>query len=267
MALPQKTVEEREFTDAQVEESGRLMEEMPRIEAALKNYLSLKMAEGLCPPAEAAAEAPAPSSAASSAALQGCARVLLKTLNATQLPPAPEWSQRHPQGQEELGVDFITRLGNYKVVQVLWTKCLTAGQKPAKMLGKSSLRLVMPEVASQILADAPSSAGAAKATEEELRSFLAGFEAALVGDVSDAASEAAIVWCEDLRAALAARQQARNALAQDRVDRQKSADAFSEELKATLAGQVPPNSSSGVHIEEVIDHPDETMEPPQESSV
>merc|ERR1711865_68101 len=75
--------DEREFTDSQVEESGRLMEEMPRIDAALKNFLSLKMAEGLAPSLqpESGSDAPGTTSsspAAPSAALQGCARVILK---------------------------------------------------------------------------------------------------------------------------------------------------------------------------------------------
>jgi hypothetical protein len=246
---PQKTEGEREFTEAQVEESGRLMQEMPRIEGALKNYLSLKLAEGLALPDEAGAEASGTPSATSSAALQGCARVLLKTLNALELPPAPEWSQRYPQGEEERGMDFVARIGDYKVVQALWSKCLAAGQKPAKMLGKSSLRFVLPEVISQVLADASSSAAAAKATEEELRSFLTGFDSALSADAADPSSDAAIVWCEDLRTALAARQAARKAEAEERLARQKTADGYADELRATLTGQVPPNSS--VQIEEV----------------
>jgi len=245
---------EHEFTEAQVEESGRLMEEVPRIEAALKNFLSLKMAEGLAPP-EPGAEAPASaaSSPASNSSLQGCARVLLKGLNALELPPAPEWGKRHPQGKEELGLDFISRLGSYKVVQALWTKCLSAGQKPAKMLGKSSLRYALPEVSSQLLADLATSAASAKATEEELRTFLVGFEAALAGDVADPMSEAAVTWCSDLRATLAERQKARQALAEERVARQKSSETFSSELQAALSGQEAPLGMppSTVQIEEV----------------
>jgi hypothetical protein len=245
--------EERAFTDAQVEESGRLMEEMPRIEAGLKNYLSLKMAEGLTASSmEVSAATPSSSSSASSsAALQGCARVLLKTLNAMELPPAPEWSQRHPQGDEETGIDFMSRLSSYRIVQALWAKCLAAGQKPAKLLGKSSLKFALPEAVAQVLANPTVSAEAAKASEEELRSFLAGFESALAGDVSDPSSEASIVWCDDLRNALAARQQVRKVEAQERADRQKSADAFSSELQATLTGHSPPATlSSTVRIEE-----------------
>merc|ERR1712139_11430 len=128
------------------------------------------------------------------------------------------------------------------------------------MLGKSSLKLVLPEVTSQLLADSSvaSSAASAKASEEELRSFLAGFEAAIHGDASDPANDAAIVWCENQSTALAARQQARKASAEERIARQKSAEGYAAELKAAIAGQVPPNSSSGVHIEEVEEASQET---------
>jgi hypothetical protein len=255
--LPQKTEVEHEFTDAQVEESGRLMEEVPRIEGALKNYLSNKMAEGLSDMAasrsatEDAEAEPVSTPATSSASLQGCARVILKTLNALQLPPAPEWSQRHPQKEEEQGMDFIARVGSYKVVQALWSKCLAAGQKPAKLLGKSSLKFALIEVSSQLLADLPASAAAAKASEEEFRIFLAGFEATLTEDASDPLSEAAIVWCADLRAALTERQQARKAVAEERVNRQKSAESFNNEMKAALSGYAPADVPSSVQIEEV----------------
>jgi len=243
---------EREFTEAQVEESGRLMQEVPRIEAALKNYLSNMMAEGFAPSTDASGYA-APSSASSMAAMQGCARVVLKTLNALPLPPGTEWSQRYPQGEAELGMDFVTRIGSYKVVQALWSKCLAGGEKPAKMLGKSSLRFALPEVISQVLADAPASAAAAKATEEQLRTFLAGFEATLEGDAGDFASEASIVWCADLQAALRARSEARTVEAKERVERQRSAEDFAAELKATLSGQAEPNST-GVTIEHISSH-------------
>lgn len=255
-APPQKMEGEREFTEAQVEESGRLMEEMPRIEAALKNYLSLKMAEGLVLDEQSDDAKGQVAASISPAALQGCARVLLKTLNSIQLPTAPEWSQRHPQGKEEPAMDFLSRVGSYKVVRVLWEKCKDPqagkpGVKPAKMLGKSALKFVLPEVTSKLLADAQASAADAKAGELEFRSFISGFEATLNADAADPVSEAALVWCVDMKAALAARQQARQADAEERVARQKSAETFTDEMRATLSGHVPPNSSSGVHIEEV----------------
>jgi hypothetical protein len=246
---------EREFTDAQVEECGRLMQELPSIESAIKNYLSMRLAEGLSPSIDAdmdgAAAATATSSASMATSLQGCARVILIACNALELPAAPEWSHRHPQGEDESGMDFIARIGSYKVVQHLLTKARSAGQKPAKMLGKSALRFVLPAISSQLLENIASSATSAKASESDFQSFLAGFEAALAGDASDPASVSAIVWCVDMRSAVAERQKLRKAEAEERVARQKSAETFSAELRETLAGHVPPNSTSSVQIEEV----------------
>ena len=64
-------------------------------------------------------------------------------------------------------MDFIARLGSYKVVQALWTKCRSAGEKPAKLLGQSALRVVFPEVSTQLLNRLPAAAAEAKATESE----------------------------------------------------------------------------------------------------
>lgn len=253
MAVEPALGQEREFTDAQLEESQRLMEETPRIEAALKNFLSLKLAEGLTP--DTAVETTAPNTernaATSAASLQGCARVLLKTLNSLELPKAPEWGARHPQGEDEPSLEYLTRLSTYKVVQFLWAKCLSANQKPAKCLGKESLKYALAEAMSQIRTDIGVSAASAKATEDELQLFLDGFELALKHDASDVASDAALVWSSDLRIALAARQHARKLEADERVAREKSAEAFSSELRATLSGNVAPNSS--VQIEEVAE--------------
>merc|ERR1711966_423286 len=134
-----------------------------------------------------------------------------------------------------------------------WNKCIAAGEKPAKMLGRSALRFALPEVSSQLLLDISASAAAAKATQEELQCFLEEFEATLVSDSSDPASESSIVWCADLRAALLARQLARKAEAEERVNRQTSADTFSAELKSSLLAQDPSELPSGVQIEEVTE--------------
>ena len=62
---------------------------MPRIESALKNYLSLKMAQSLAPPFESPApeadsEMQPVAAPMDATGLQGCARALLKTLNALE---------------------------------------------------------------------------------------------------------------------------------------------------------------------------------------
>lgn len=250
---------EPEFTEAQLADAGRLMEEMPRIEAALKNYLSMKMAEGLTTGSEAdKGTSGAKSVAASATALQGCARVVLKSLNALDLPPAPQWGLRHSQGEEESAVAYMTRLGQYKVVQALWSRCRAADQKPAKLLGRSSLQFAFPEVSTQILADLAACASSARATEEQLREFITGFASTLIDDSSamatdDGPSDTELVWATNMAAALAARQEARKSQAAERVQRATTADEFSMQLRAALGGEAQAADTPGVQIEEVHD--------------
>merc|ERR1719343_490114 len=91
------------------------------------------------------------SSPANPAVLQGCARVVLKVTNTLELHPAPVWSQMHPQGDSESGGDFMARIGAYKVVHALWDRCTNADQKPAKLLGRTTMRQIYPEVVTKIL--------------------------------------------------------------------------------------------------------------------
>lgn len=229
-----------------------MKEEVPRIDAALKNFLSLKMAEGL---SAADAAGSHTEGALSQQAAMGCARVLLKALNAADLPPAPEWGQRHPQAEDERGVDFMDRLSEYKVVRALWTCCRAAGQKPSRLLGRSALRCAYADVALELLARAPSEAAAAGATEEQLRAFVEDFGRSLAeGPAQDAAAD--LVWATDVKAAVAARQRARVAEAAEREQRAESAEAFGEELRAALAQQGlphPQEAGSSVQVEEVAE--------------
>jgi len=240
---------ERAFTDSQLQDAQRIMEEIPRIEAALKNYLSLKMAEGLAPAGDSVeAESASTAPAASAAALTGCARAILKVTNSLELPSGPQWSQSHPQGEFETGLDFMARIGAYKVVQALWERCRKSDQKPAKFLGRTALRQAYPEIKARLLGDLPAFAAQAKASEQQLVQFVEGFEATLAEECNDAD----IVWAANMAAALAARQEARKVEAAERVQRAATADDFSQQLKVAL-GVAPSQAASSVQIEEVCD--------------
>lgn len=242
---------EGEFTEGQLAAAERLKAEAPRIDAALKNFISLKMAEGLtgAEAAEAGAGAPLDQRAA-----MGCARAVLKALNATELPPAPAWGQLHPQAEGERGLDFMTRLGEYKVVQALWARCRAAGQKPSKLLGRSALRYAYPEVAGALLAQAAASAAAVGVAEEQLRAFVGDFGRSVEEAAATPGSAAELVWAADLRAALFARQEARKAEAAEREQRATTAESFGDELRAALAAQgLQAPGTSSVQVEEVDD--------------
>lgn len=237
---------------AQMEEAKRLQAEKPCIDSALKNFLSLKLTAGLMEGDDATVD-PATS--------QGCARVLLRTLNRLELPNAPTWGSKHPQKDSESGMEFMTRIGNYKVLHALWTQCIKAGQKPGRLLGRSALATVFPEVEAAIFNDLPGSMSVARATEEQLRDFVEEFRAILVSwDASNDASEDAVessyaelVWAENFQAALSARQAARRAEASERAKRASTADDIAAEMKAALASGAGYTGSSSVTVEEVQD--------------
>lgn len=246
-----QTSAEPEFTAEQIDYADRLMNEVPRIEDALKTFLSKRMAESLTQDGAPGESGAAASARPDAAALQGCARVVLKTINGMELSSAEKWSQRHPQREDESGMSFMTRIGSYKVVHTLWARCRHAGQKPAKLLGRSALQQAYPEVMLLLLGDLTASAMAARATEEQLHEFVEGFAACLV----DEGEDVDLVWSTNFKAALAARQDTRKAEAAERVQRAADNEAQLAELRASLSPDVAPSlediSSSTVQVEEL----------------
>lgn len=238
--------------EAQMEEAKRLQAERPCIDSALKNFLSLKLTAGLIEGDDTTVDP---------ATTQGCARVLLRTLNRLELPAAPTWGAQHPQKDGESGLDFMSRISNYKVLYALWTQCIKAGQKPGRLLGRSALVTVFPEVEAAIFNDLAGAMSVARATEEQLRDFVEEFKALSVSqDASkDAAKEAVensyaeLVWAENFQAALSAKQAARRVEASERAKRASSAEDFAAEMKAALASGAGYSGSSGVTVEEVQD--------------
>eukprot|EP00444_Apocalathium_aciculiferum_P028310 CAMPEP_0183431248 /NCGR_PEP_ID=MMETSP0370-20130417/54694_1 /TAXON_ID=268820 /ORGANISM="Peridinium aciculiferum, Strain PAER-2" /LENGTH=255 /DNA_ID=CAMNT_0025616887 /DNA_START=76 /DNA_END=843 /DNA_ORIENTATION=+ len=240
-----------EVLERQVLEAQAMQEECPCIEAAVKNYISLQTAKATTGVGKTAGGV-----TQDTKSLLGCARLFLKALNALELPSAPEWGHLYPQEAEESGCDFMTRLGRYKVVRVLWQQCARAGQKPAKCLGRSVLEVVLPEVEKRIhQADAQQPAGAG-CTDEQLGAFLDGFRETLDrsdGAVAPANSDRELVWCESQAAVIAARQQARVAEAKERVEREVIADDFGDQLRAALAASGEELPKSTVQFEELQD--------------
>lgn len=243
------------FTEAQIQEVDRLMEETPRIDAALKTYLSLLMAQGLVSstnPAGAASSGSTLSGSAAALAWQACARTLFRKLNDLALVPAPEWGLSHPQRDDEAGMNYIARLGQYRVVHALWEKCRQANQKPTKCLGRSVLRVVYPDVAAALLNDLKGASQEAKVPEEFLRLFVEGFGRTLEPLADDASSlegDAALVWAGSVRQALGVRHEARAAEAAERLQRASSAEAFAEELRTAVSGATV--ATPGPTIEDV----------------
>jgi hypothetical protein len=115
------SIESTEF-DAEV---SLLVEEVPKLDAAMKNIIALLSGKSTLK-----------SDAIPALELLSCARVVLKALNAHELVDVVEWGGKHPQG-EQTAMNRITQLTHYKVVRALRVKSQDMGGKPSKLFGKS----------------------------------------------------------------------------------------------------------------------------------
>ena len=106
-------------------EVALLVEELPKLDAAMKNIIALLSGKSTLT-----------NEAIPALELLSCARVVLKALNAHELVDVVEWGAKHPQG-EQTAMDRITQLTCYKVVRALRIKAQGMGGKPSKLFGKS----------------------------------------------------------------------------------------------------------------------------------
>lgn len=65
------------------------------------------------------------------------AKVLLNSLQETNLPGVSEFLASHPQGSEELGMQYLDKILNYKGIYFLRQKIIQEKQKVSKYFGKS----------------------------------------------------------------------------------------------------------------------------------
>lgn len=130
------------------------------------------------------------------------AKVVLKRINAHELPPPDKWAERHPQGAEESGADRIDAITRFKACAAIRFKAAGAGAKVTKLCGRAFLR------ATYCWED-----GVAEGARSELQgvpahtvdAFLDGWGHAIAGDGDDAD----LVWAADFNKALEARRAAR----------------------------------------------------------
>jgi len=229
-------------TDAQMKEVERLTSEQPSVEAALTNFMKLRMAKQMSGTDRSAAASLDPM------ALQRCRRLFLTTFNDLDLPQSVDWGKKYPQEEAESGGEYMSRLALFKVVRVLWVHLKSKGAKPSQMLGRSALQVVFPELEAKIFEDTQASVKVAASTEEQLRAFVDDFRSTLAPeDGAEAASDSELVWAANVKAAQAARSATRNAEASERVKRAESADDFADELRSAFEAA----ETSSVQVEEV----------------
>jgi hypothetical protein len=124
-----------DMTDTMVDEMSEkcssLMNEQPKIESAVKNLISVLLAENMTIASNdfERQEAMTPS------AVIACARKIVKYINDYSLKDVVQWGVDHPQGSEETASDRIDSLANYKVAYFMWAKAKSKSGKLCKIFG------------------------------------------------------------------------------------------------------------------------------------
>ena len=230
-----------------------LANDQPKLDAALKNLLSFALAE-----AKASGGTPQQLQETARSA-QAAARSISIAINGLQMPAAPQWGLKNPQGENESAVDRMESLARYKAAHAMHDKLKQAGPecKTTKYFGRLFLEdtRVWPEVKAEAENQTPewiSNSGSAK---DSYSSFLKDFEAGLSGaretsgaepviahavDENDRSEEALaeILWSNDMAATLKARMERRMARVEDRNKREESNqnDAYAQAVRqATTA--------------------------------
>mmetsp|Transcript_151679 Transcript_151679/g.265033 ORF Transcript_151679/g.265033 Transcript_151679/m.265033 type:complete len:196 (-) Transcript_151679:789-1376(-) len=81
------------------------MNEVPKISDAVKNYFTMRLAEGFT----------------DAVTLQKMAKVLLNAINTFVLLPPPQWGLQYPQREEQSGESRMAQVGEYTLFFALWS--------------------------------------------------------------------------------------------------------------------------------------------------
>mmetsp|Transcript_151680 Transcript_151680/g.265034 ORF Transcript_151680/g.265034 Transcript_151680/m.265034 type:complete len:222 (-) Transcript_151680:789-1454(-) len=185
------------------------MNEVPKISDAVKNYFTMRLAEGFT----------------DAVTLQKMAKVLLNAINTFVLLPPPQWGLQYPQREEQSGESRMAQVGEYTLFFALWSMVKkTPEAKPTKMLGKSFLCQVWSEIKEVALAN-----GSSSEETELMQTFIDGFEVELHAEGTD--SEESLVWTPNFNATLAKRRQNRQEQAKARAARSVGDNEMQEMIK------------------------------------
>lgn len=115
--------------------SKELTEEEPKIEAALKNFMSVLLAQSATGNAQAHRDADDNPVPLTSDAVLRSVRLLIKKINAWTLPDVVQWGAANPQSEDEGAVARLDALTRVKVLSALHGLAMQRGGKPAKLFG------------------------------------------------------------------------------------------------------------------------------------
>lgn len=204
---------EVEYLDSLVAE---LTKDVPKMDASVKNLMSIFMSD--------------PARAIHPDAALACGRSLLKAIQAVELDELEAFAMLHPQAEAQSADDRLTEVCRYKVALAVRLALVAKGSKLSQSLGRKYL--VWSHRWAQIRQHALTSITAGTAPEDA-HLFLDKYENALLHPGTNPhysllfadmrcpeleGSDADLVWAADMAAALRARQQARAAAVQARLD-------------------------------------------------
>ena len=204
-----------------------LIDEQPKISAAVKNLMAMLLARHTTDPAahllfnDGATFTPV--------AALACGRALLKAVDACALPSPADQAAAQPQGGGQSADARLTELIRYKCLHHLHTRALASGGRTCSLFGRRFFAWsgCWPRVQAACRRDRP-----AAVPDDVLAYFLGEFERSLLllpadlapaaaaedatGMGMDPSSDAALVWAVDFNGVLKQRQEARKAAALER---------------------------------------------------
>jgi len=190
------------------EVASELMKETPKISEAAKNLLSEVIANCAVKkvdfdPVEAL----------------GTVQLVLKGIRSMPLLEPSEWIRKNPQEDEQSGLERMEQVTRYKVSYALWKRSTSSGQSPSKLLGRSFLQVVWPQVRQYVEKKHPQNS----TTETILEAFQSSLTDVKDLDVS---------WARNMIEVVEQRHQERKKQAEERMERAQ------DHLKAEIMEQL-----------------------------
>jgi hypothetical protein len=228
----------------------------PCVSDAAKNFISVLSAADLVAQPDDVQRQKKPHELAH---LAECAKVVLRCINAHELPTPEAWALTHPQGDEESGADRIQALAAFRACHALRAHAVAAlgaeQLKLTKLVGRRYLR------ATRCWEDGVGDAAAAELARlrfppHTVSAFLDGWREALSHEPAESGADAdadeaddalRLVWAADFGAAVRARARARVGEVHERRERMEAGDDEAEALREALAAA--PDEMQVDHLE------------------
>jgi hypothetical protein len=140
-----------------------LMNDNPKIDSALKQFVSIIAARGWTAPAPGDdRNAPNEQARAGFVAMR-CAGTLSKKINSYRIPTRSDDDNGNDSNEEK----DESKVLELEVVRIVWNGLADKGKKPSMFLGKQSLRHVYPSILAELNANANANANAPKNVDPE----------------------------------------------------------------------------------------------------